>query len=144
MTSLQYGAVKGALLMGAGLFVVRAAMSRSLGDFVLAAGIAGLEIGAVALVTSKAKALDADIEAWRKAQDANTLLQAAVRDLEKRRAKAKGIEETIAAILDKMDIRSRNSDPDRAKSSALAQARAGFSAGVAENRAAGIVPRETV
>ena len=42
MTSLQINAVRAALLMGAGLFIVRVAMARTLGEVLLAAGIAAI------------------------------------------------------------------------------------------------------
>ena len=141
MTSLQQGAVKAGLIIGAGLLIVRASMGR---DIPLAVGFTLFEIGGVLFLESKAKKLDQEIAEWRKAQDAWELSQAAGEELDRRRGLVREIEESISGIEEEMRARLRNSDPDSAKAFAVAQARAGYLAGIAENRAAGVVPREAL
>ncbi len=144
MTALQHSAVKGALIVGAGLMATRLAMARSVMDAVMAFGVGGLEVGCVLLVQGKALKLDEEIADWRKAEDANALAQAAVAERRRRDEVAAGTERKITAILDEMERRTQNSNADAAKRRAVAEAREGYMAGVMENRARSIAPKEMV
>ena len=142
MTALQNSAVKGALIIGIGLLAVRLATAHSLPDAVMAIGVGGFDIGCVWLVQGKAFKLDEEIAGWRKAEDANALVQAAVAERLRREEVLAGTERKIAAILDEMERRTQNSDGEAAKRRALTEAREGYMAGVMENRARSVAPKE--
>ena len=146
MTSRQPGGVKAGLIVGAGLLLTRLAMARNLRDVLIGVGGTAFEIGGVLFVDSKAKKLDLELENWTDRSDARSLAlaraQAADDEFERRLKLVQVTEARISQIEQEIRVRTHRIGPEIAKAAAVAQLRAGYMEGVAENRAASVAPRE--
>jgi len=147
MPQSQNNAVMAGLLIGIAFFIARVSMVRNPRGFLLAVGSALMEIAIVLFLDRKARQLEAGIDQWWATRDAlgqaDAFLKAAAEEVELRSEFLKEIRQSIATIeIEHLQGRVWGSDLEIDKSLAVAALRSGYQAGVAENRAASIIPRE--
>ena len=141
----QTSAVVGGYVTGIGLLGARVSMAHGLRQMGLAFGASLFEVAGVTFLDAKAKRLEPQIAVWKEKREAANLaerrVEAAACEVERRKALVESTSAEIREIETSILGRNRSASPDALITSAVAQARAGYLEGIAENRAGGIAPR---